>query len=308
MLKVGLRRMKVFISWSGELSKKIAESLKKWLPCIIQTVDVFFSPDDIEKGENWDSKISKELSECKYGIICLTTENVTAPWINFEAGAIAKTLDSRVASIMINVSPSDIKGPLSRYQATKIDKDDFYQLISNINNQCESNVNSDTLKTVFENLWGAINSEFEEIISNAKKNSSAIKKSINNTEAIEEILLLLRKQNALLTSPQQLLPEDYFNYISDTVFRRKNLEREEEFFEEVFNYIDWLLSSAESNEDLRNVIPQLKIDDLINVIGKFINRKTSRHIFMHFRDVRNRYWSIFESFERMPPHKQNIED
>ena len=56
---------------------------------------MFFSPEDIEKGENWDSKISQVLSECNYGIICLTSQNVSAPWINFEAGAIAKSLDSR---------------------------------------------------------------------------------------------------------------------------------------------------------------------------------------------------------------------
>ena len=46
--------MKVFVSWSGELSCQIAEVLKKWIPCIIQSVDVFFSPEDIEKGDNWD--------------------------------------------------------------------------------------------------------------------------------------------------------------------------------------------------------------------------------------------------------------
>ena len=42
--------MKVFVSWSGELSCQIAEVLKKWIPCIIQSVDVFFSPEDIEKA------------------------------------------------------------------------------------------------------------------------------------------------------------------------------------------------------------------------------------------------------------------
>ena len=111
--------MKVFISWSGELSKATAEHLKKWIPCIVQSVEVFFSPEDIEKGENWDSKISQVLSECNYGIICLTSQNVSAPWINFEAGAIAKSLDSRVSCLMVDIRPSDIKGPLSRYQATK---------------------------------------------------------------------------------------------------------------------------------------------------------------------------------------------
>lgn len=63
--------MKVFVSWSGELSCQIAEVLKKWIPCIIQSVDVFFSPEDIEKGDNWDKTISSELSECKYGLFVL---------------------------------------------------------------------------------------------------------------------------------------------------------------------------------------------------------------------------------------------
>ena len=120
--------MKVFVSWSGELSKEIAEVLKKWIPCIIQSVEVFYSPEDIEKGDNWDATISSELSECNYGIICLTPENTMAPWINFEAGAIAKSLDSKVSALMINIKPSDIKGPLSRYQATRFEKQDFFQL------------------------------------------------------------------------------------------------------------------------------------------------------------------------------------
>ena len=71
--------MKVFVSWSGELSCKMAEVLKKWLPCMLQSVEVFFSPEDIEKGANWDQTLATELSQSNYGIICLTQDNVTAP-------------------------------------------------------------------------------------------------------------------------------------------------------------------------------------------------------------------------------------
>ena len=58
---------------------------------------------DIEKGENWDKILSQELEECRYGIVCLTPENINAPWINFEAGAIAKSLDSKLTTLMINI-------------------------------------------------------------------------------------------------------------------------------------------------------------------------------------------------------------
>lgn len=35
-------QMKVFVSWSGELSQKFAELLKSWIEQCIQSADVFF--------------------------------------------------------------------------------------------------------------------------------------------------------------------------------------------------------------------------------------------------------------------------
>lgn len=71
--------MKLFISWSGEFSRKVAECLSIWIPTIIQTVEVFYSPDDIAKGENWGNRLSEELEQSNFGIVCLTPENVLAP-------------------------------------------------------------------------------------------------------------------------------------------------------------------------------------------------------------------------------------
>ncbi len=285
------KQVKVFVSWSGDLSKKIAESIKKWLPCIIQATKVFFSPEDIEKGENWDSKISKELNECKYGIICLTNENVSAPWINFEAGAIAKSLDSHVATLMININPSDIKGPLSRYQATKIEKDDFYQLICNINSQCEEPIDSEILKTTFDGLWDNMKSEIENIVSSSKKASNNSKKAtIDNAEAIEEILLLLRKQNAVLSSPQQLLPPDYFEFLNEKAFRVTNTEKYDELVFEILHYLDWLINSSYENNEIANMIIELNIGELINIIGHYINnRRTNRKLVMQYREIRDKF-------------------
>lgn len=207
--------MKIFVSWSGELSQKVAHLLKKWLPCIIQSVEVFYSTDDIEKGENWDSKIAGELSECKYGIICLTAENTTAPWINFEAGAIAKTLDSRVTALMINIKPSDIQGPLRRYQATKLDRNDVFQLVSGINNVTEIPLAPSVLETAFNALWDNMYKEICDCIDEYDKRDPEETHGQENlnSEAVEEILQLVRKQNSLLNDPELLFPPKYFEYL-----------------------------------------------------------------------------------------------
>ena len=81
---------KVFISWSGDLSRKLGETLRDWLPSALQYVKPYFTPEDIEKGAKWSSEIAKELESANIGIICLTRDNTEKPWILFEAGALSK--------------------------------------------------------------------------------------------------------------------------------------------------------------------------------------------------------------------------
>ena len=60
--------------------------------------------------------------------------------------------------------------------------------------------------------------EFENAISKHKTVISNKERKDNNNDAIEEMLLLLRKQNALLTSPNQLFPIEYFDNPIDASF------------------------------------------------------------------------------------------
>ena len=81
--------MKVFISWSGERSKQVAQLLDEWINCVIQAVDPYLSL-NIDKGDVWLSSINDSLADTSVGIICLTKENLNKPWVLFEAGALAK--------------------------------------------------------------------------------------------------------------------------------------------------------------------------------------------------------------------------
>jgi hypothetical protein len=46
-------RMKVFISWSGDLSKQVAGLLAGWIEDVLQGVETWISTEDIEKGSIW---------------------------------------------------------------------------------------------------------------------------------------------------------------------------------------------------------------------------------------------------------------
>jgi len=53
--------MKVFISWSGELSGKVAVILKNWLLSVFTSAEAFVSSEDISKGALWTVELTRNL-------------------------------------------------------------------------------------------------------------------------------------------------------------------------------------------------------------------------------------------------------
>ena len=97
----------IFISWSGERSRAIAQSLREWLPYVLPNAKPWMSAADIDRGSRWSSEISQELDRANVGIICLTPDNLEAPWVLFEAGALSKALKhTLVCTYLFNVRPS----------------------------------------------------------------------------------------------------------------------------------------------------------------------------------------------------------
>lgn len=131
--------MKVFVSWSGERSEALARALRDWLPMVLHYVEPWLSKSDIEAGERWANEVAKELDASKFGITCITRENVGAPWILFEAGALAKSMqEGRVIPLLLDVEFKDIGGPLAQFQAKKVEKGGLWDVVSSINQLSET--------------------------------------------------------------------------------------------------------------------------------------------------------------------------
>ena len=103
------------ISWSGDESKKVATALKKWIRPVIQAVRPWMS-EDIDKGSIWFGELTEKLGETAFGIVCLSRENIAAPWLLFEAGAVWKATErARVCTYLFDVKAEEVNSPLNAF-------------------------------------------------------------------------------------------------------------------------------------------------------------------------------------------------
>jgi hypothetical protein len=185
--------MKVFISWSGDQSKAIAEKLKAWLPQVIQKLKPFVSAHDIESGAMWLQTLTNELAVTDTGILCINAENLDSSWILFEAGALSKGLEENaVSSILFGIPQSAVKPPISFFQNTVFGKDPMLKLITDMNKRLKTEaLDESLLRKSFDAFWPELENSISDIV---KKIAISAKPKREQYEMLEEILSLCRAQ------------------------------------------------------------------------------------------------------------------
>lgn len=173
--------MKVFISWSGESSKRVAKALRDWIPKVIQAVQPWLSVEDIPKGDRWNQYIDRWLKGTKFGLICLTPENLTQPWILFEAGALVNSVgQSRVRPYLFRVQPSGIELPLAQFQLTRAEKNDTQKLLRTINSAVAASggraLTEKEFAAAFEKWWPEFEQRLEAIPHSPKQRRAPIRR------------------------------------------------------------------------------------------------------------------------------------
>lgn len=212
--------LKVFISWSGPVSHKVATIFRDWLPSVIQNIEPYVSSEDIDKGARWSTDIAGELHASTYGLVCLTKDNINAPWINFEAGALGKSIDkSRVSPFLFRLQRSEVDGPILQFQSTVFEKEDVLKLLKSINQACGQDALEDVrLERAFEVWWPELNMQLSDIQEPGNVEAAS---GVNDAESLandkvvrvlEEVLELTRNNHKLLRDPTSLLPLEYLEH------------------------------------------------------------------------------------------------
>jgi hypothetical protein len=184
--------MKVFISYSGSRSQRVAEALHTWLSDVIHTLEPWVSSRDIDRGTRWDLDIARQLEESRVGILCITQENLEAPWVLFEAGALAKALDKTfVCPYLLDVRPTDLKGPLVQFQSTMANEEDTLKLVRTINKALGDQARStEQLDKAFQKWWP----ELQRALESVPGPSLPLKPLRSDRDLLEEVLDLTRSQ------------------------------------------------------------------------------------------------------------------
>jgi hypothetical protein len=169
----------------------VALALRDWLPNVLQSIDPYVSTEDVEKGARWNAEVGRALDEISYGVLCVTRQNLDSRWLNFEAGALSKSIDSsRVSPFLIDLRPAELVGPLSQFQATMPQSDEVHRLAKSMNAASERPIDDARLTEAVTMWWPRLEAEMRTVISDGAEYPHQPQRE--SKEMIEELLEITR--------------------------------------------------------------------------------------------------------------------
>jgi len=264
--------VKVFISWSGQVSRNIAEKIYEWLPMVLQSVQPYMSSESIDKGARWANSISGELEDAGVGIVVLTPENINAPWIHFESGALAKVVgDSKLAPLLCGLKPSDVGTPLSQFQVTVFNKDDVLKLLKSIN-ACSGDdaLPESRLEKMHNALWDDLSKDIDPIIasSSAKVHTVVEKPEEETSRILEELLVLTRQQSQAVFSADKILSPSLIRTIIEIANEGGPNRLNDDRIRSAIKYLRhrWQMMK-DIYGSLENLSAEGKAEEFLNILG-----------------------------------------
>ena len=143
----------------------------------------------------------------KYGILCITADNIDSRWLNFKAGALSKSFDrGNVSPFLFDIKPSDLSGPLTQFQSTVFERDDVFKLIASINVAAEVPLKQTRLNEAFIMWWPELQEKLDgaKSLAPAQEKAKGVQRTVE--EMVAELLDLARVQQNMLYQLSQRAP------------------------------------------------------------------------------------------------------
>ena len=190
--------MSVFISWSGRKSRLAAEAFYDLLPMILTKPKTeFYLSTGIYKGADWNANLNVGLQAADFGILCVTRDNYSAPWMIYEAGFLShKAGADKVAPFLLDISPSELRGPITQFQSTVFEKEDLKKLVFAINRLETVPVRESDLVSNFEVVYSTLEKRLKDALSLREEDGA--EDMARKTLAGVERLLAFSEQNQTL--------------------------------------------------------------------------------------------------------------
>lgn len=204
------KAIEVFVSWSGKQAQQAAQAMCSLLEeTFASNVRTWFSDTDIAKGTRWNVELAKALDRCAFGVICVTRANRTSPWLLFEAGAIAKTLDGQVFPFLLDLHQAELTGPLAQFQSTLPTRRDVALLIHAINRKLQNPKSKKALDGRYGKAWTRFSGRLRQVRKNDRIKEidpqvrEELRKVLDSLKAFDDYSSLFKP----ITSTRKRLPK-----------------------------------------------------------------------------------------------------
>lgn len=170
----------IFLSWSKDKSRRIAESVKLFMERVFGREDLFWISSMIKHGAPFFTEILRAREECDQAMFFLTRDNLRNPWLLFEFGLFYTegkgTCDVWVL-LFDGIQPNElVNTPFEHVQTTSFCRGDFTDMITEINQSTGQSESTELLTERVGLYW----SDFYKSISDIYRGSDEEELSIHD--------------------------------------------------------------------------------------------------------------------------------
>lgn len=150
-------QMKIFLNWSGEESRRVADLLREWLPELFDSVEPWMAADTFGRNNRWLEANSGGFDQAAMIVACITRANIHSDWSSLDPSSFEYSVADIPPQLVLLASPDvnletfrPIKHP---YNVLELGHDGLEILVQQINGLTDRPVQNDVLIDRFAAMW-----------------------------------------------------------------------------------------------------------------------------------------------------------